>query len=331
MAKSTLGPIGGVISWALFLFLFYSLMVAYMAGTGALSASFLNETLHLNLPDWVAGLAATLLFALMIYCGTQTVDRFNRLLMLGLIVSYFALVAMGKSHVNAVYLQQVDWKAAAFVVPVMIISFGYHNLIPSMTSYFQGDARKLRQTILFGSLIPLLCYLVWEWLILGLIPLEGEAGFKEALDTGGFITQSLKSAVNSPWVITFAECFAFFAIVTSFLGVALSFVDFMSDGLHLPKVGMKKVLLLLLVLAPPYLLAIFYPQIFLTALTYAGSFGAVILFGILPALMVWRGRYHQQMTAHPQLPGGRIALALIILVATLVIILQLYQDLGGMK
>ena len=306
-------------------------MVAYMAGTGALSASFLNETLHLNLPDWVAGLAATLLFALMIYCGTQTVDRFNRLLMLGLIVSYFALVAMGKSHVNAVYLQQVDWKAAAFVVPVMIISFGFHNLIPSMTSYFQGDARKLRQTILFGSLIPLLCYLVWEWLILGLIPLEGEAGFKEALDTGGFITQSLKSAVNSPWVITFAECFAFFAIVTSFLGVALSFVDFLSDGLQMPKVGMKKVLLLLLVLAPPFILAIF-----LSADLPDGPHLCRKLWRGDPVWHIARSNgLERTLSSADDCPstatGRRIALALIILVATLVIILQLYQDLGGMK
>jgi len=328
MAKRTLGIAGEYASWGLFLFLFYSLMVAYISGTGSIFANFINDTFQTHFPDWGGGLTFLVLFGLLIFCGTHTVDLFNRLLMLGLIISYFALVFMGKPHVNVEYLAHSDWKEAAFIVPVMIISFGYHNLIPSMTNYFHGDAKKLRKTIIIGSAIPLVCYLVWEWLILGLIPLEGPGGFQEAFDKGGLITQSLKAVVKSPWVITFAECFAFFAIVTSFLGVSLSFVDFLSDGLHIPKIGKQKLLLLGLVLFPPFVLAVSYPHIFLLALTYAGSFGAVTLFGVMPALMVWVGRYRKNLAGEPQVPGGKAVLSLIILFALLVMVFQLIQDSG---
>lgn len=116
--------------------------------------------------------------------------------------------------------------------------------------------------------------------------------------------------------------FAFFAIVTSFLSVALSFIDFLADGLNIKKTPKGKVVLVLLVLGPPFLCAFLYPTIFLIALNTAGGFGAVILFGILPALMVWKGRYTQKL-GHPELvPGGKPLLILIIAFAAWVMVLQ---------
>jgi hypothetical protein len=51
------------------------------------------------------------------------------------------------------------------------------------------------------------------------------------------------------------------------------------------------------------------------ALNYAGAFGAVILFGILPALMVWSGRYIKGISGEKIVPGGKITLGAIILFA----------------
>lgn len=239
-------------------------------------------------------------------------------------ITYLGLVAVGLPHIEKELLQHRDWSAATFVIPALIVSFGFHNLVPSVITYLNRDAKKVIFAILIGSAIPLFIYLVWELLILGLVPLQQ---FEGALSQGSIATEALKQAGRAPWVTMFAELFAFFAIVTSLLSVALSFTDFLADALQIKKTAQGKVILVMLVLAPPLFFALLYPNLFLVALNYAGGFGAVILFGILPVLMTWKGRYHQRL-GHPQLlPGGKFALGLIFLFALSVVGLQLVNRL----
>ena len=57
-----------------------------------------------------------------------------------------------------------------------------------------------------------------------------------------------------------------------------------------------------------------YPDIFITALTYAGGFSCAILFGLFPPIMAWVGRYIKKYPHDTrQLFGGRAMLALLIL------------------
>jgi tyrosine-specific transport protein len=319
MAGKTLGNPGKIVSWLVFLFLFYSLMVAYVAASGSLVTDFIAEITGHHWHHGFGALLFSLLFGFLLYLGTGAVDWFNRCLMFGLIISYVSLIIVGTSHVNTDLLKHQDWTAATMVIPVLIISFGFHNLVPSLTTYLHGDAKPLKWAIILGSAIPLAIYLIWEWLILGIVPLQD---FKSALDQGEIATEALKNAVGVSWVLNVAQAFAFFAIITSFLSVALSFVDFLADGLKIKKTPQGKVLLAFLVLGPPFVCALLYPTIFLIALNTAGGFGAVILFGILPALMVWKGRYTQQLGKPELVPGGKPLLILIIAFAVSVIALQ---------
>lgn len=326
MAGSSLGWLGKLIGWGGFLFLFYALMVAYISGTGELIAYFIQRFTGEAVPAWMGSVLTCLLFGLMVYLGTQAVDWLNRVFMVGLIGAYALLIFMGSSHVNVDYLKHQDWSATFLVVPAMIISFGFHNMIPTLTSYLNKDVKKLRLTLIIGSLIPLGIYILWQALILGLVSVEGEGGFRQALQQGDMATQTLRNAIGASWIVDVADFFAFFAIVTSFLGVALSFVDFLADGLHIKKTPQGKVLLCSLVIALPLVFALIYPKMFLAALSYAGSFGAVILFGILPAAMVWAGRYGKKTQAPCMLPGGKAALIIIILCSLAIIGMQIYKD-----
>lgn len=319
MAKRTLGPTGQIVSWLVFLFLFYSLMVAYVAASGSLITDFIGEATGNYWHHGVGGFLFCLLFGALLYLGTGAVDWFNRLLMLGLIISYVSLVGVGASHVKPELLQHRDWSAVTTVIPAVIISFGFHNLIPSLTTYFDSNVKSLKWAIILGSMIPLFIYLLWQWIILGIVPLQE---FKEALDQGEIATEALKNTVGVSWVVDVAQAFAFFAIVTSFLSVSLSFVDFLADGLNIKKTPKGKVILALLVLGPPFLCALLYPTIFLVALNTAGGFGAVILFGILPALMVWKGRYTQKLGLPQIVPGGKLLLIAIMAFSAWVITLQ---------
>lgn len=327
MAGRTLGNWGKAIAWACFAFLFYALGVAYIAGSGELIVSFINAFAPVHLPSWVGGLAVSLIFGGFVYLGTFAVDLFNRILMAGLVITYFLLVALGAPHVDSANLAYQNWSVIALIAPVMIISFGFHNMIPSLTTYLKGDIKRLRLAIILGSSLPLLIYIVWEWLILGLVPPESGEGFQQVVDQGLMATEILKQAAGSLWVGEVAQYFAFFAIITSFLGNSLSFVDFLADGLQVKKDARGKLLLCLLVIGPPFILSLVYPRIFLLALNYAGAFGAVILFGILPALMVWSGRYIKGIKGTRIVPGGKLVLGAVILFALWVFGMQLMETL----
>jgi len=317
MAERTLGQVGKGIASLLFLSLFYCLMVAYIASSGSLISDFMGATTGQMWHQAVGGGFSCLIFGVLLYSGTGAVDWFNRFLMLGLMLSYGALVALGHSHVQPELLQHHDWSAITMVIPAVIISFGFHNLIPSLTTYFHSNVRRLKVAIILGSALPLAIYLIWEWIVLGIVPLHD---FKEALDQGEIATEALKTAVGASWIVDIAQTFAFFAIMTSFLGVALSLVDFLADGLNIEKTAKGKALLSFLVLLPPFLCALKYPTIFLIALKTAGGVGAAILFGIFPTLMAWKGRY---ILGKPTLlPGGKPLLVLIMMFALWVVTLQ---------
>ncbi len=317
MAERTLGLAGKVISWISFVFLFYALGVAYIAGTGELIAGFIHNGFGIAIPHWAGGLTVCILFAGLVYLGTHSVVVFNKVLMAGLLVSYLSLVALGLPHIHLSYLQFKDWSIAYVVLPLTIISFGFHNMIPTITQYLKRDAKKLRFSIFLGSLLPLFIYLLWETVILGLVP-AGQIGQND------MATELLKNVAGELWATDAAQYFALFAILTSFLGNSLSFVDFLADGLRIKKTPAGKGYLCALVIIPAFIPAVFYPHIFLSALNYAGTYGAVILFGILPALMAWSGRYWQHSPHRQLVPGGKITLVSIILFAMGIISLQFF-------
>lgn len=325
MAGRTLGKKGQAACWFLYLYLFYSLMVAYVAGTGNLLSDFAS-IFGLSISRTAASFVSTALFGLIIYFGTDAVDRFNRLLMLGLVASYALMLSLGISAVKTENLTHASWPLAAAAIPVMVISFGFHNLVPTLTTYYHHSVKRLVLVLFLGSALPLLVYLVWNFLILGI---TSPGSFVAISKEGDLATEALRNVTGSESVFLVANLFAFFAIVSSFITVALSFKDFLADGFSIPKEGRGKILLTVLVLLPPLLAAEIYPGIFLAALGYAGAYGAVILFGVIPVIMVWKGRYVEKLESKELLPGGKAALLLIAAFALGVTLLQLYQDFGG--
>jgi tyrosine-specific transport protein len=328
MAQKTLGPLGRLLCWLLFIFLFYSLGVAYVAASGSILHDIVYDLGGMNLSASFGSALFTLAFGIVVYLGTKPVDHVNRFLMAGLIIAYVVLVSVGSRYVQSSLLAVHHWKYAYLSIPILIVSFGFHNMIPSLSHYLKGDVKRLRYVIFFGSLIPLIIYLVWEMIILGIVPLEGRAGLLEALDKGEAATHALNLASNSPLVSISAQCFALFAIITSFLAQSLSLVDFLADGLKISKRGMNRFLLLVLSLIPPFCLALLYPTLFIAALNFAGGVCAVLLFGVIPALMLFVLRHRKSHATLNPLLSAKSFLSLILICAVCIVALEVAQELN---
>ncbi len=94
-------------------------------------------------------------------------------------------------------------------------------------------------------------YLIWEILVLGIVPLEGENGLMTSLKNDKEASQSIAAIIMSPSVRIFSQGLAFFAILTSFLAQALSLVHFLADGLKINYKKHENIGLCALALLPP--------------------------------------------------------------------------------
>lgn len=300
MAEKFLGTTGKVITGGAFLFLYYCLLVSYIAG---------GTPLLTNSVGPLDGFSPYLLFSagfgFIVYLGHRVVDKTNWLLMMSLILSYFLLITVGSSEVNPEKLFRRNWGLTFAAAPVLFSAYGYHNIIPTLTSYLKGNINNLRLAIVGGTALPFLVYSLWQWMIIGsLSPEEISA----AASSGVPITQTLQTITGNSYVYLLGGYFGFFALVTSFLGVALSMVDFLRDGLKLTDNPLNRMMLCTLVFLPPTIFAACNPGIFVEALGVAGGFGEALLNGLLPIVMVWMGRYHLRLSSQEMVPGGRLLL-----------------------
>jgi tyrosine-specific transport protein len=326
MAHRTFGKAGKIFCWILWCFLFYSLLVAYISGGGSTFKDLFSELFGFDVPMPISNFIFVLLFGILTYLGTNYVDIINRYFMIGLILTYVLLIVFGFKHIKSDFLLRQNWGYTLISLPILIISFGFHNIVPSLVPYLNGRVSLLKKTIFIGSLLPLFIYALFELVILGIVPVEGSGSIKSALDQGLSSTDVLQNILSNSLIGSIAAFFAFFALTTSFLAVALSFVHFFKDAFKVKtKKNSEPLSLTLLVLLPPFIITLIDPSLFLKALNLAGGIGAVLLFGILPCLMAWKCRYTLQETKRILVYGGKPVLIMVIIFSLFILSLSIRE------
>lgn len=323
MTTRLLGTPGKVVSWLLYLFICYASIVAYTAGGGVQITNAINEFFNLSISKSVGCIIFLLGFGIIVDLGSTIVGRVNAVLFTAMIVAYVALIAIGMNEVDVVQLGHRHWPPSIMAIPLMLTTFSFQTMVPSLTPYLKHHAKSLRAAIIGGTTITFIAYAVWQWLILGIVPVEGEAGLAKAFELGEPPTQFLRTHVEGHWVSTIAEFFAFFAIGTSFLGIGLGLFDFLADGLHIQKKGLGKLTLAGLIIIPTMLFATQFERIFLVAMESSGGLGDSILNGLIPVLMVWMGRYHMGITGPYRVTGGKPLLVGVFLFFLAALIIQI--------
>lgn len=309
LSSRLLGKWGKVSCWILYLFLFSCLMIAHIAGGGGVVSDLTGGTL----PTWFGTILYVLFFSPVVFLGALWVDRLNLGLMVGIAITYVFFVFSSISYVNPTLLARMDWGKMWWSLPVVFTAFGYQSLVPTLFNYMNRNVSKVRLALIIGTTIPLLIYVLWEFLILGIVPLEGTGGLLQSLQKGESAINPLGKYIKNPTLLTIGRAFAFFAMTTSFLGISIAFLDFILDGLKLPRRGRSKLTVATLIFFIPLLITLINPHLFISALSIAGGIGIALLLGAMPILMVWAGRYYEgHSLMHQQLPGGKITLSVML-------------------
>lgn len=305
-----MGKYGKLLTGGLYLFLYYCLFVAYIDGGGQLLTNLFSGIFGTATRE--QGIASCLLIIIFFSCaGTQISELANRLLMAGLIVTFFVLISLGLPQIEVANLKHIKWTATFGTMPILLVCFGYQNLVPTLVSYLRRDVKKIRNCIVIGNLLPFALYFVWNLVILGL------ATSSETLKSKEMAEELLEKASLSDSVVIFMKTFSLLAIFTSIIPNAISFIDFLEDGfkgISLSKLS-KQLLVLGLFLVPPTLFSLSTPHLFLQALSFAGAFADVLLLGILPATVVWIGRYKMHIKSDYRVRGGKIFIVAIVILS----------------
>eukprot|EP00873_Tetraselmis_striata_P035180 jgi/Tetstr1/455444/TSEL_042273.t1 len=306
MASRTLGKTGTRVASAAYLFLHYCLLVAYMSRAG--------EALDgmVGMPPWLGSLSfAGVLGAMCYFSSTIVLDTINNTLFAGVLLSFGVLTSAAIFEVDPAELAKANWEEVPGTLPVIALAFVFQNVVPVIVTNLEGDIGKVRQAIVLGTLLPFGMFLAWEAAILG------NTG---SISAGNDPVQALQLA--KPSLSLAVNAFSFLAVATSFIGFVLGLSDFIADGMQL-RSGRQQPVPYLATLVPPYILAMLFPGVFFSALDAAGTYGVLVLFGLMPAWMVWQERYGSTLPPAADIrivPGGKAMLCGVGGAATLVIL-----------
>ena len=328
MVGQTLGNKAQVFSSIIYVFIHYSLLIAYIAEAGGI----LTNTLHLSAYAWSGPLLFTTLLGSLFTFGPSAVEGVNNLFVLAVLLSFFGLVGAGLSSMDLTNLNLIhqDYQQLLPALPVILVALVYHNIVPTICSQLKYTRKDIIISVAIGSLIPLIMFVLWDFLILDLLPSApieaadstqtgavdyyttttstGGGGSGSGSTTGGTVTQFnpidllLSSTSNTPsgegsnQLGPLLSIFSESAVITSFIGFVYGLTDFFCDlyPSKLERTGDWK--LNSLVLLPPLLIACTYPNIFNDALALSGTYGTSTLFCIYPALMALAYRSQRTTT-----------------------------------
>lgn len=314
MARNSLGRFASAVTWLVYLVLYYTLLSAYTAG-GADIVSQLSHYVGVPPHSILNRIIFSIIMAFILYFGVVVVDHVNRVLMYFKLVMYVVLVAALFPKIKALYLWEGHFWQIKSAVMVVVTSFGYGAIIPTLRSYFKGDVKQLRLAIIIGSFIPLVCYLLWNLVVRGSMSGSQLLIWSHQDRALTQMTESLANLASSHWLSTATQLFTTLCVSTSFLGVALGLTDFVADGLKVKKQGWALWLVLALTVLPPLIAVIIDPAIFIPALVFAGLL-CIYLLMFLPSLMTYMGRYHHQgMAKGYRVFGGKLLVSTVLVIS----------------
>jgi len=278
MTHRLLGSYGSFPAACMYVFIHYSLLIAYIAESGEIISKATNMG-----GAWGCVAFTCIMGGCVAFAPSKWVELVNNAFFLVVVVSFLSLVGLQAGHMQLGNLGYQNYGAVAPIIPILLVALVYHNVVPTVCMQLDYHKGSIMSSVLLGSFIPLVMFLLWNAVVLG-----GIQDYQQVAASGTVIDplELLRTSVSSSGrqltdglISVFSES----AIVTSFIGFVIGLMEFYSD--LFPARSRSDIGLYALVLVPSALVAIADPSIFLNALDAAGTYGISLLFGILPAVL----------------------------------------------
>ncbi|KAI3858529.1 hypothetical protein MKW92_026569 [Papaver armeniacum] len=146
MAKRTLGSVGvQVVCWS-YSFIHYALLVAYTARSSDILTNFLG------IPLWEGATLFSLVLGSICYFGSQRfIGAVNGVLVGSIVDSFAALVGVASGDLHWEALLRANFEAVPLSIPIIALSFVYHNAVPVLCTDLEGNLSKVSFSVVWNS------------------------------------------------------------------------------------------------------------------------------------------------------------------------------------
>jgi tyrosine-specific transport protein len=248
----------------------YGALLAYLIGEG--------ESLFA-----IFGIASPLLFSIiffiimaaLIYSGLKAIETSELYAVPVIIIIVIIIAILGLSHVNAANLAELSLAKIFIPYGVVLFALGGTAAIPEMREELAKNEKHLKNAILIGMAIPLLIYLLFAFITVGIT----------GLATTQVATIGLGNMLGEKMIL-FGNIFAVFAMLTCFLSLGFALFEMYNYDFKLHKSTAW-----IFTCFVPLAMFIFLRNItgFATVIEVAGAIGMGVA-GVLIVLMAWRAK-----------------------------------------
>ncbi|HBO22734.1 MULTISPECIES: tryptophan permease [unclassified Providencia] len=316
VVKDLLGSTWNSINSLSITFVLYILTYAYISAGSSIITGNLSQ--YIQIPQALAGLIFAVIVAFFVWRSTRAVDRLSTILIGGMVITFIMSIGgMVTTASPSILFNQIEQNDTQYLpyalaaLPYLLTSFGYHGNVPGLVKYYNKDSRSVVLSLVYGSIITVTIYILWQYAIQGNIP---RSAFIEIRESGNnidsLLTQMNISTQNS-FISQFLNLFSYMALASSFLGVSLGLFDFIADFFKFDDNKPGRFKSVLMTFLPPTVLALIFPNGFIYAIGFAGL-AATIWAVIVPALMARASRKRFPNNSY-KAPGGAFIIGFVIL------------------
>lgn len=280
----TLGPRWKTLNNLSLVFVLYVLCYAFISGGASSLSQTLRASMAVELSPVVAVVLYALVVAVIVWMGTAMVGRITSVIVAGMVISFALSIAQLMSGTTPALLLdvQADYFVYSFAaLPVYLASFGFHTNVPSLVKFYGKEPATISKCLVYGTLIALGVYAVWQAVTLGQISRDEWVPIIEQGGNIGPMVAAISGQDKTGMMMPLLTTFANLAVISSFLGGALGLFDFIADACGFRDDHLGRLKSTALTFLPPTVICMFFPNGFILAIGYVGL-AAVVLAIIIP-------------------------------------------------
>jgi tyrosine-specific transport protein len=371
--KNTIIQYSAIIAY---FFLHYAMMVAYIAqgGNNLINVFPIPPTIPVSINGPIV---FTSIMATSMYClPKRIISIINNIFVIGVFISMGGILLFGANTVDINALFNIQYQHPMYIIstlPIIFLAFVYHNIVPFIVKELQYNIPSIQSAIIAGTTLPFGMFVLWNAIILGNIDPITIASNTNFDPVSILMNNGSSSSSSSVLLGPLITIFSTLAVITSLIGFTYGLNEAWNDlfnmvqstdsntnadenssisetnvsgntisSLPMDSWTSNRLFVFALIFIPPLLIALYNPNIFVSALEYGGTFGVTILFLLLPSYLLWNQRYKENKsmsyttndTNEPILvPGGKIPIICLWITAVGLIIEQIIEKfvVGGIS
>jgi tyrosine-specific transport protein len=217
---------------------------------------------------------------LIVYRGIKSTGRTELILisLMFLVVLFVGIFSIDKINID--YFRVLDLRFFFLPYGVILFAFMATPAIPELQEELGNEKEKMKKAIVIGSITPIVLYLVFTFVVMGVVGLENF----ELLQPNERIATVALSLYSHPVLGVGANILAILAMFTSFLTLGIALIE-----MYRYDYGFSHRFALLLTFGLPLLIVFLNLTSFIVVLGLTGAIAGG-LDGILVTLMYWKAK-----------------------------------------